>query len=178
MTEDQNIKATSFNFRLSPEEEEAMADIENTDPYKSLGASRRAIVRYAVILMAQGLRDEQKLPATQDDIKKVLTAVQAVGLMIKTAPKVAEPKPSRVNARQTDEEKDAAGTETCSLLGGTVIGRSCTYKKYEVMASGRPASYEVTEPLISLSEATVAAQYDPSREAYERATVDWKDEQP
>jgi len=63
------------------------------------------------------------------------------------------------------------GVAICELMNGRVEGRSCYYKKYEVMATGRAVSYEVSEALTNLNDTSFAKQYDPDKEAWEIANV-------
>lgn len=180
---DTSKKPSNFNVKLDEDEEAAMVVLEGRDPYKSLSASRRAIIRMALILLAKENVEEAK-PATRGDMKELreemhgfaaaFRAVGKAGAMLTGA--VPVEKPARANAKTTDEEKDAVGALVCESLGGVVAGRSCRYMKYEKLPTGRPASYEVTEPLIALSDATLATQYSPSRDEYESAVKDWKDD--
>ncbi len=174
-------KKPRLTLTWSDEEEAAFDKIAAKEPFYELKSTRRAIIRYALLSLAQPVADKAEVePATKKDIQELMSLVRGIAMVAKmgsgagTAPSDGAkrgPKPKVVD----EEAKENEGALTCSALGGLMVGQSCTYKKYEVMATGRPVSYDVTEPLLALSDATVATQYDPSREEYERAVREWKE---
>lgn len=169
-------KLKRVTFEWTDEETQALDTIAKMEPFATLGSSRRAIVRFVLLTYAQ-TGGMVEAPATKSDIAELAFLLRGLTFISKAAGKEKPAvKPPRANAAVSLDDKIAAGSAVCDALGGAVNGTSCTYKKYEVMATGRPVSFDVSEPLASLTEATITQQFDPSREAYERAVAEWKDE--
>lgn len=172
---DEAPTGTQYTLTLSPEENEAIARAQEREPFKTLEVSKRKIIRLAVLAFGDDSKSDSTLLfelkraifESEERIKVAISNKKGKEVVV-VAP--AEPQP-RKNARLTDEDKDERGMQICDVLGGTVVGRSCAYKKYEVTPTGRAINFDITTPLSSLTEADVAKQYDPSREQWEAAVA-------
>jgi hypothetical protein len=181
MTDTIKEKGRRVTFEWSEEEDAALDAIAQRDPFLALGSSRRAIIRYVILRFAQQ-GDIDHAPATQGDMKEVMTTLRGLAIILRSeksapanTPGKRGPKPKDNATALANEEKIEAGEEICSALGGKVSGLTCVYKKHEVMATGRPVSFDVSEPLAVLTEAHLIQQFDPSRDEYDRAVAAWKD---
>lgn len=160
-------KKSTISYTLGQDEIDALETGMQNDPIALLSLSRNKIMRYAILMFGKRNQPEN-IPATKADIAE-LKALIEVGLA-RPAPKEKAsdtPKPPRTSGyksvKQSEEEKLEAGRALCSSLGGTLVGNSCRYTKYEVIASGRAVDYTLTEPLQLLSQETLDKQYDPSK---------------
>jgi hypothetical protein len=172
-------KKRRMSFDYSPEEEAALIKLEGQEPYKTLGTSRRMIMKHAILTFAADKPNPDLAPATRGDVAELAAQVRGLALIFKTVrpagvvsveePNKRGPKPTK----QTDEEKEAGGMAICEALGGVIEGNSCTYRKYEITAAGRPVDFEVSIPIKSLTQAEVDGQYSPSQDKWQRAKEEW-----
>lgn len=162
-----------WSLELSAEEDRVLNEAKETSPYKEIGASKRQVLRMAILSFGA---EKSALVQMKDTLLRIDRTI-AGALARKPGAKESAPteKEPRKNARMTDEDKDDVGRSICSMLGGTVAGRSCSYMRYEVMPTGRAVEYNVSMPLASLSEADVAKQYDPDPETWRAAKAQQTD---
>lgn len=167
-------KESRLSLVLDDEEIEAFAKAEIMQPFASLKSSRRMMMRYA-ILNLPNLLEIQTETLTKEDIKEVIELLHGLAAVMaarpvgmqgdRRGPKINKP------AKMTDEEKEEEGFTICTILEGTVDGKSCRYSRYEVLPTGRAVKYELTDPLVSLSQADVTNQYQPTRASWEAAAA-------
>lgn len=178
MTDLPKEKGKRVTFEWSEDETRALDIIATREPFSILGSSRRAIVRY-VLLMYAKMGDEMLTPASKADIAELMSLMRGVAMVAKVGTGAVVESPRRTPKADKNaiilEEKEDAGINICEALGGTVSGKSCIFKKYEVMATGRPVSFDVAEPLASLTGAHLTQQFEPSREGYDQAVAGWKE---
>lgn len=182
-----------FSLDLSDMEVEALNSYQNRPPWNGMPVSRKYLIRSAI--MEAGIAPattndhfhsiKEDIEELHTDVKGILSIMAAMLAQSSPLPKrgrppirektdeevineVAEPVLARNKKRLTDEEKYEDAIAVCDSLGGRVANGSCYYKKHEVTAAGRAVSFEIAEPLANVGPATVAGQYEPSREEWER----------
>lgn len=176
-------KGRRVTFEWTREEVAALEEIAQIDPFVTLGASRRAIVRYLILMYAQKAKEEEMIPATRADIDELMSLMRGIAMIARngsipaqtSVPGKRGPKPKEAAAQEAADERIEDGMNICQALGGVNTGSACVYKKYEVMATGRPVEFDVTVPLASLGGSHIALQFDPSRELYDRAVREYRD---
>lgn len=184
-TEPKKDKSTRVTLEWTPQEIAAFDIVEQIEPFASLGASRRTIIRYLLITCAQNAHKGNIEPATKADIDELMTLMKGIAMVARTSapsaptfapvPAKRGPKPKETAAQEAADERIEDGMNICQALGGVNTGSACVYKKYEVMATGRPVEFDVTVPLTSLGGSHIALQFDPSRELYDRAVREYRD---
>lgn len=177
-----DIKKKSFTISLDERELEALDVLSSREPIASLDLDRRRLIKFALLTASQ----EQTKPvlyATHEDVEGIRSELKALNSILanaftiaqtvqsKRAPKAQEVEPEIERApvgRPPKEDKNSRATEICEALGGSISGGTCHYIKYEVTAAGRAVSWQVGEPVGSLTDSTIASQYSPSLEDWIR----------
>lgn len=177
-------KNPRFTFTIMDSDAEALQRIKDQAPFNGIEVDRTTIIRYA-IRKAGNLDDATVVLATRADVEKVASKSEVMrliglveGLILGRADGRGRPAgvatkhvSPYVPKEEREEEVDGRGVALCEIMGGRVEGRSCYYKKYEVMATGRAVSYEVSEAVTNLNDSSLDKQYDPDKEAWDRANV-------
>lgn len=168
-------------IEINDDEIKALEDMEQEPLVKRFMMSRRDIIRYILLngrtLLAHS--PEMHVTAMKRDLAETNAKVTELVTLLKDALRLSSlktgsaalfPKEGRKNAKLTEDDKTQRGQMICDVLGGTIDGHMCLYKKYEIGPGGRPQRpYEVGVALAALTEQHVQGQYFPTQEAYKEA---------
>lgn len=181
MTDKVTNPANGTQIRLTHDGMEAIAKLKEVRPYMHMNAT--AIVDMALVEYAS-----KEITSFEKAVEVILSHLNGVESMVVTSvenatedikasmpPVVAhgqnDAKPrGRPPVAKVDDE--AQQRLYCQALGGTVDGKTCLYKKYEVTPVGLAIDYEVGVPLAQLSQKNIDDQYSPTKESFEAAKAE------